>query len=69
MDEFARRHAVGVTAKEWHTDLVSLIEDTKEEVRSVSNRMITFPGHLRHTGTTHTDKDVPHTLLININYF
>ena len=31
MDEFARRHAVGVTAKEWHTDLVSLIEYTKEE--------------------------------------
>ena len=48
---------------------VTIFEDTKEEVESVSNRMITFPGHLRHTGTTHTDEDVPHRLLININYF
>ena len=48
---------------------VTIFEDTKEEVESVSNRIITFPGYLRHTGTTHTDKDVPHRILINFNYF
>ena len=48
---------------------VTIFEDTKEEVESVSNRMITFPGYLRHTGTTPTDKDVPHRILINFNYF
>jgi len=48
---------------------VTIFEDTKEEVKSVSNRMITFPGYLRHTGTTHTDKNVPHRILINFNYF
>jgi len=46
---------------------ITIFEDTKEEVESVSNRMITFPGYLRHTGTTATDK--PHRILININYF
>ena len=46
---------------------VTIFEDTKEEVESVSNRMITFPGYLRHTGTTATDK--PHRILINFNYF
>ena len=48
---------------------VTIFEDTKEEVESVSNRMITFPGYLRHTGTTHTDKDVSYRILINFNYF
>ena len=46
---------------------VTIFEDTKEEVESVSNRMITFPGYLRHTGTTATDK--PHRILVNFNYF
>ena len=46
---------------------ITIFEDTKEEVESVSNRMITFPGYLRHTGTTTTDQ--PHRILININYF
>jgi len=46
---------------------VTIFEDTKEEVESVSNRMITFPGYLRHTGTTATDK--PYRILINFNYF
>ena len=48
---------------------VTIFEDTKEEVESVSNRIITFPGYLRHTGTTHTDKDVSYRILINFNYF
>ena len=48
---------------------VTIFEDTKEEVESVSNRIITFPSYLRHTGTTHTDKDVPHRILVNFNYF
>ena len=48
---------------------ITIFEDTKEEVESVSNRMITFPGYLKHTGTTPTDKDVPHRILINFNYF
>ena len=48
---------------------LTIFEDTKEEEESISNRMITFPGYLRHTGTTHTDKDVPHRILINFNYF
>ena len=48
---------------------VTIFEDTKEEVESVSNRIITFPSYLRHTVTTHTDKDVPHRILVNFNYF
>ena len=52
-----------IETHDFHVD----IEDTKEEVESVSNRMITFPGYLRHTGTTATDK--PHRILINFNYF
>ena len=48
---------------------ITIFEDTKEEVESVSNRMITFPGYLSHTGTTHTDKDVPYRILVNFNYF
>ena len=48
---------------------ITIFEDTKEEVESVSNRMITFPGHLSHTGTTHTDEDVPYRILVNFNYF
>ena len=48
---------------------VTIFEDTKEEVKSVSNRMITFPGYLSHTGTTRTDKDVPYRILVNFNYF
>ena len=46
---------------------ITIFEDTKEEVESVSNRMITFPGYLKHSGTTATDK--PHRILINFNYF
>ena len=48
---------------------VTIFEDTQEEVESISNRIITFPGYLRHTGTTHTDRNVPHRIIINVNYF
>ena len=45
---------------------VTIFEDTKEEVESVSNRMITFPGYLKHTGTTCTDQKG--RVVINFNY-
>ena len=34
-----------IETHDFHVD----IEDTKEEVESVSNRMITFPGYLKHS--------------------
>ena len=36
-------------------------------IESISNRLVTFPIHLRHTGTTCTDK--PFRVVINFNYF
>lgn len=48
---------------------VTVFEDTKEEVESVKNRMIIFPMHLRHTGTTHTEQNLPYRIVINFNYF
>ena len=48
---------------------VTIFEDTKEEVSSVKNRMIIFPSYLRHTGTTHTEQNIPHRIVINFNYF
>ena len=37
------------------------------KIESVSNRLVTFPHHMRHRGTTCTDK--PFRLVINFNYF
>ena len=48
---------------------VTIFEDSTEEVASVKNRMIIFPMHLRHTGTTHTEQNIPHRIVINFNYF
>ena len=48
---------------------VTIFEDTKEEIKSVANRLITFSSAISHTGTTHTDKDIPDRCLINFNYF
>ena len=48
---------------------VTILEDTKEEIKSVANRLITFSSAISHTGTTHTDKDIPDRCLINFNYF
>lgn len=36
------------------------------EVESVANRIIIFPSHLEHTGTTHTDTN--YRIVLNINY-
>ena len=43
------------------------IFENKEEVESVENRIVIFPSNLKHTGTTHTD--VPHRIVLNLNYF
>ena len=37
------------------------------KIESVANRLVTFPHHMRHRGTTCTDK--PFRLVINFNYF
>jgi hypothetical protein len=36
-------------------------------VNSVENRIVIFPSHLKHAGTTHTDTDF--RLVLNINYY
>tara|TARA_B100001175_G_scaffold296927_1_gene286262 strand:+ start:113 stop:649 length:537 start_codon:yes stop_codon:yes gene_type:complete len=36
-------------------------------IESISNRLVTFPIHLRHTGTTCTNQSV--RIVINFNYF
>ena len=38
-----------------------------EVVKSVRNRLITFPAHLKHTGSTCTDKQ--YRCIINLNYY
>tara|TARA_B100000029_G_C17060784_1_gene773050 strand:+ start:61 stop:594 length:534 start_codon:yes stop_codon:yes gene_type:complete len=37
------------------------------KIESIANRLVTFPIHLRHTGTTCTDQSV--RIVINFNYF
>ena len=37
------------------------------KVESVANRMITFPGNMKHTGTSCTDEQT--RVIINFNYF
>ena len=46
----------------------TLIEENGNtiEVESEANSMVVFPNTLRHTGTTHTDKEFRYVL--NINY-
>ena len=36
-------------------------------VNSVENRIVIFPSHIKHAGTTHTDTDF--RLVLNINYY
>ena len=43
------------------------IFESGEQVDSVENRMIIFPGSLMHTGTTHTDTNI--RCLINFNWY
>ena len=38
-----------------------------EVVKSVRNRLVTFPAHLKHTGSTCTDKQ--YRCIINVNYY
>ena len=41
--------------------------ESGEKINSVENRMIIFPGNLKHTGTTHTDTSI--RCLINFNWY
>jgi len=46
----------------------TVFEDKKLlSVNSVENRIIIFPSHIRHAGTTHTDTNF--RIVLNINYF
>ena len=47
---------------------VTIFKDSGEEIKSVENRMIIFPGDSQHAGTTNTDKDIPLRCLINFCY-
>jgi hypothetical protein len=38
-----------------------------DEVESVANRMVIFPGHIKHFGTSHTDTKV--RIVLNFNYY
>jgi hypothetical protein len=40
--------------------------ESGEEYESIANRLITFPSHLRHSGTNHTDEY--RRLVMNINF-
>ena len=42
--------------------------ETGEEVDSIENRLLVFPAHLKHTGTTHTD-DTQMRCVINFNWY
>ena len=46
-------------------DGITLFE-TGQEVKSVSNRIVFFPSHIKHTGTTCTDQK--RRVVLNINY-
>ena len=37
------------------------------KIESVANRMVTFPAHIKHTGTSCTDEKI--RVVINFNYF
>ncbi len=51
-----------------NTDGKTLIEENGNtiEIENEANSMVVFPNTLRHTGTTHTDKEFRYVL--NINY-
>ena len=60
--------------KQWTTSIFYVntnngctLFENGERVESVANRMITFPSHLRHTGTSCTDTRT--RVLINFNYY
>ena len=60
--------------KQWTTSIFyvntnngyTIFEDGTK-VESVANRMITFPGNMKHTGTSCTDEQT--RVIINFNYF
>lgn len=41
--------------------------DTEDRVDSIENRILIFPSHLSHFGTTHTD--TKSRIVVNINFF
>jgi hypothetical protein len=43
------------------------IFENGKKIDSVENRMVIFPSHIKHTGTTHTDENI--RIVLNINYF
>ena len=46
----------------------TVFEDKKLlPINSVENRIVIFPSHIKHAGTTHTDTDF--RLVLNINYY
>lgn len=46
----------------------TVFEDKKLlPVNSVENRIVIFPSHIKHAGTTHTDTDL--RIVLNINYY
>ena len=68
---------VGLTEeklKQWTTSIFyvntnngyTIFEDGTK-VESVANRMLTFPAHMKHTGTTCTDQQI--RIVINFNYY
>ena len=60
--------------KQWTTSIFyvntnngyTLFEDGTK-VESVANRMLTFPAHMKHTGTTCTDQQI--RIIMNFNYY
>ena len=45
----------------------TIFKKSKQEVKSVANRLVTFDSLLEHAGTSHTDTDT--RLVLNLNYF
>ena len=46
----------------------TVFEKSGERVKSVANRVVTFPYNLSHAGTTHTNLDIPYRFVLNVNY-
>ena len=41
--------------------------ENQQEIDSVKGRIVTFPCHLKHAATTHTDTDI--RIVLNLNYY
>jgi len=51
----------------FNTNNGKTIFDNGKKVKSLENRLVSFPSKLKHTGTSTTDK--PYRIVLNINYF